>query len=71
MVGGHYKGVYFIFNSESDQMHYQELFNSERWPLFSQHARTGRLSHTGQFFYPDKIENLRRGFVFEVLPCEL
>ena len=71
MIDGHYKGVYFIFNSESDRIHYQELFNSERWPLFSQHARTGRLSHTGQFFYPDKIENLRRGFVFEVLPCEL
>jgi hypothetical protein len=70
MVGGHYKGVYFIFNSESDKIHYQELFNSERWPLFSQHAGTGKLSHTGQFFYPDDIENIRRGFVFEVLSCE-
>jgi len=69
MIDGHYKGVYFIFNSESDRIHYQELFNSERWPLFSQHAG-GQLSHTGQFFYPDQIENLRRGFVFEVLSCE-
>jgi len=69
MIDGHYKGVYFIFNSESDRIHYQELFNSERWPLFSQHAG-GQLSHTGQFFYPDQIENLRRGFVFDVLSCE-
>ncbi len=71
MIDGHYKGVYFIFNTEVDRVHYQEMFDSERWPLFSKHAATGNLSHTGQYFYPDKVENLRRGFVFEVLESEL
>ena len=71
MIDGNYKGVYYIFNTESDRLHYQDLFNAERWPLFSKHAATGNLSHTGEYFYPDQVENLRRGFVFEVLSCEL
>ena len=71
MVEGHYGGVYFIFNSDVDLIHYKKMFDSERWPLFSKHAGTGKLSHTDKFFYPDEVENLRRGFIFEVLPCDL
>lgn len=70
MIDGHYGGVYFVFNTKVDCDHYKSLFDSEQWPLFSKNMRTGKLSHNDQFFYPDKVENIRKCFVFEVLACE-
>ena len=67
---GKYGGVYFVFNTKIDHDHYVELFEYERWPLFSKDSNTGQLSNNGRFFEPNEVENLRQIFKFEVLACE-
>jgi len=67
---GKYGGVYFVFNTKIDHDHYVELFKYEKWPLFSKEPNTGQLSNNGRFFEPDKVENLRQIFKFEILACE-
>jgi hypothetical protein len=67
---GHYHGVYLYFHSHDDMLFYQQLFDSEKWPVFSKDTKTGKLSHTDQYYVPDQIKNLRSNFSFEVLCCE-
>ena len=70
LTRGNYGGVYFVFNTEIDQEYYMNLFNYERWPLFIKDQNTGKLKASGAYFDPNKVENLRRVFKFEVLACE-
>ena len=67
---GKYGGVYFVFNTKIDHDHYVELFEYERWPLFTKDLNTGQLSHNGLFFKPSEVENLRKIFKFEIVACE-
>ena len=65
-----YHGVYLFFHSDQDRQYYQTLFDSEKWPVVSKNQTTGKLTHTKDDYYPDRIKNLRATFLFEVLCCE-
>ena len=66
----HYHGVYLFFHCDKDKRYYQKLFAEERWPVFSKNQSTGKLIPTEDYYYPDRIKNLRANFLFEVLCCE-
>ena len=67
---GHYHGVYLYFNSTADMAFYKKLFEAKQWPRFSKDIKTGKLTHTNNYYSPDNIKNLRACFSFAVLVCE-
>ena len=64
LVKRHYSGVYYLFDRESDLVHYQTLFAAQAWPEYHSNRKTGNITPAGTHFQPDAIERLRDCFLF-------
>ena len=64
LITRHYSGVYYLFDRESDLVHYQTLFAAQAWPEYHYHRQTGNITPAGTHFQPDTIEHLRDCFLF-------
>ena len=64
LIKRHYSGVYYLFDRESDLVHYQRLFAAKAWPEHQYNRKTGKITPIGTYFQPDTIEHFRDYFLF-------
>jgi len=64
LMNHHYNGIIYSFDKEVDRQFYQKLFDSIEWPRFKKDKKSSKLRMLDTPFFPDKINNLRKCFVF-------
>lgn len=66
----HYRGVYYLFDLESDASFYKKLFDAEEWPCYERDKKSKKIKPLDRVFKPDSLEGLRNCFVFQHSPVE-
>lgn len=57
-----YAGVFYLFNETVDFDYYKTVFDEEKWPIYKRSS--GKIKKDGNYYYPDKFNNLRKCFIF-------
>jgi len=70
LMNKEYRGVYYVFDKKIDMAYYEKMFNERVWNMYKREKKTGRIQPLNESFEPDKIENLRKCFIFIHEPIE-
>lgn len=63
-----YAGVVFCFDQQADLNFYKRLFDEKDWPEYKRDYKKGHMLKLGTTFKPDDYNNLRKSFIFQLLP---
>lgn len=68
IINRHYSGVFYLFERQSDLVHYKTLYDADEWPEYHYNRKTGTITSPLRAFKPDSVKNLRKCFFFSHEP---
>lgn len=63
-----YNGVIFVFDNSADLSTYQKAFDNREWPVYKRDYKKGHMTKLGVTYTPDENSDIRKSFIFHVLP---
>lgn len=64
IINKRYSVVIFLFELESDKLHYEKLFNQEAWECYRKNKKNLKFEKLHEQFKPDSYTGLRQCFKF-------